>query len=209
MECQEVKKLLVPFLESDLPEADRVIVEAHLRTCVDCQKERMLHEKTWSALNGLKAPQVSQNFTANVLTRILEQNQARSRSTFDLSNTDNKVILGISLMVIVSLCVLGGSYLLIQNRPFQEIQAAKLVMPEQGTNVNARESVPEASSVNVAQVAAMQPKNDMQAVVKRPVSDEEIIRNLDAFQNSELYKNLPLLSDLDVVQNIYAKGPAI
>ena len=61
MNCQEIKKLLLPFLESDLSEKERAIVEAHLHQCAECRKEKELLEQTWFMLDKFQAPQVSHN----------------------------------------------------------------------------------------------------------------------------------------------------
>jgi anti-sigma factor RsiW len=203
MNCQEIKKLLVPFLESELSESDKLIVEAHLQTCADCQKDKILLEKTWSILDRYAAPKISSNFTANLMSRIHDQGEAKPK--FALPEINIQFSFRVLVPVMVSACVLIVIYLFVQNQLVSQQQIAKVVLPEQKTITQVQENAPAESKVNVAEVTPSEQKEDIKVAAKVSVPDEEIIRNLDVYTNIELYQNYALVSDLDVVQNLGAK----
>lgn len=211
MNCREIKKLLVPFLESQLPESERVIIEAHLYECEDCQKEKVLLEKTWSMLDGFQAPEVSSNFTWNLMARIHEQEEEKPKFSFVFPEINIQFGFRVLAPVMVSACVLIAVYLFVQNHLNQEQQVAKVVSPEQKTIIQAQKEVPVESEVNAAKVTPVERKEDSRIAatqlaenekVKIAAGDEEIIRNLEVYKNIELYQNYALVNDLDVVENL-------
>jgi anti-sigma factor RsiW len=197
MDCREIKRLMVPFLESELSERDRLIIEAHLHECVDCQKEKAALEQTWSMLDGFQAPKVSSNFTWNLMERIREQEERRPKFNFAFPEINIRFGYRVLVPAMVSACALIVAYLFVQNNLNQEQQVAEDFSPEQASIAQAKREVPAESEVKVAEVAPAATKED----VKISSVDEEIIRNLDAYKNAELYKNYALVEDLEVVEN--------
>jgi hypothetical protein len=162
----------------------------------------VLLEKTWSMLDGFRAPQVSSNFTSDLMARIPKQVEVKPKLTFPEIN-----ILRVLAPVLVSVCAFIVGYLVVQNYMIQNQQIAKVVSPEQKTIMQAKESVSAVSKVNVAEVTPSERTTEvMKVAVKIVVPDEEIIRHLDVYQNIELYQNYALVKDLDVVENLSARG---
>ena len=192
MDCQEIRKLLLPFLESDLPEADRTKVEAHLLVCGDCQKEKVLYEKTWAMLGSFKAPEVSRDFTADLMTKISEE----KRGKIEPEVTFPEIALPVLASILVSVLFCIGGFFFFQHQQIKELPMSEPVRVIVSARV--KETFPPVSIIH--------PKGDFKVAVKRAVSDDEIIRNLDAYENIEFYQNLPVLKDLDVVQNLGSKG---
>lgn len=205
MNCREIKKLLVPFLELELSESERAIIEAHLHICVNCQKEKVLLEKTWSILDGFKVPAVSSNFTSNLMARIHEQEEVKPKFTFTFPGINIQFGFRVLAPIMVSVCVLVVGYLFVQNHLIQEQQIAKVVLPEQKTIMQTKENVSAEPKVNVAEITPSERKEDMKIAAKIAVTDDEIIHNLDVYTNIELYQNYALVNDLDVVENLGAE----
>jgi anti-sigma factor RsiW len=215
MNCQEIKKLLIPFLESELSESDRAIVEAHLQSCVDCQKEKMLLEKTWSMLDGLGSPKVSSDFTMDLMAKIYEQEEEKPKFTFAFPNINIQFGFRELALASVSACVLIAAYLIVQNHLISKQQVAKDTSSEQEYLMQAKKDASIEPIVNVAEVTPIAQKEEVKIAstelvkdkeVKIAAADEEIIRNLDVYENSELYQNYTLLNDLDVVENLEAEA---
>jgi hypothetical protein len=135
MNCPDVKKLLIPFIESSLSEREMVIVEAHLYSCDDCRKEKELLEKTWSALDGFKAPQVSSNFTWNLMQRIRGQEQTKPRFSFNLPEINIQFGFRVLVPVLVTACVLIAVYSFVLDQPVPLQQFAKVVATEKKTEI--------------------------------------------------------------------------
>jgi anti-sigma factor RsiW len=75
MNCGNVRKRLIDFLDQKLAEGDRILVGAHLIHCENCRNEKALLEKTWAALEGFPSPEVSADFTPRLMARIREESQ--------------------------------------------------------------------------------------------------------------------------------------
>jgi hypothetical protein len=198
MNCQEIKRLLVPFLQSELSESERLIIEAHLHECPDCQKEKTLLEGSWSMLDSFQAPKVSSNFTWRLMDRIREQEERKPGFGVTFPEINFQFGYRVLVPVAVSVCVLIAVYFSFQKYLNQEPQVAQVVAPEPKTIIEAQKEVPVESAVKVAEVVPTAAKEE----VKISASDEEIIRNLDAYKNAEFYKNYAAVEDLDVVENI-------
>ena len=193
MNCRDIRKSLVGFLESELSDGDRIVVEAHLHQCEDCRKEKVLLEDTWAALGGIRAPAVSRDFTENLMGKIHEQEEKKP-AWWGIALPEIHIPFGfprltpalVSVGLVAAIC-LSVPYFLPKKTPqAKELSAYKKT---------------EAQAEKVAAVEAVTPV--AQAPV--PVSDEEIIRNLDVYGNIDLLKNYTVLNDFDVVQNLDVK----
>ena len=192
MDCQEIKELLVPYLESDLSANEKAIVEAHLRTCGACQKEKMLLEKSWGLLEGVKVPQVSPDFTDKLMAKIHTQGQERPSVTVQSTAASVKVVFWILGIAIVYVCLLCGVYLYVQNKPAPEVQTVPVPIKE-----------------NVSEEVVVQPVEIKKVIPRSTVNDDEIIRHLDVYENIELYKNFNVLKNYELIENLNAKAIAI
>jgi anti-sigma factor RsiW len=75
MNCGNVRKRLIDFLDQKLAEGERILVGAHLLHCENCRGEKTLLEKTWSALEEFPAPAVSADFTPRLMARVRAEGQ--------------------------------------------------------------------------------------------------------------------------------------
>lgn len=214
MNCRKIKKLLVPFLESELSESSRGMLEAHLHNCDACQKEKMLLEQTWSMLDGFKVPAVRNNFTSNLMAKIHDLEEAGPKFTFVFPEINIQFGFRVLAPAMAAVCVLIVAYFFVQNQLIQEQRIAKVVLPEQKTILQAKKNVSSESRANVAGIISSERKRDLKNTTTEfaknekagiTATDEEIIRNLDVYENVELYQNYALLDNFDVVENLGAE----
>lgn len=215
MNCQNAKKLLIPLLESELSERDKSAVEAHLLTCDACNKERSLLEKTWSMLDGVQVPAVRSGFTGNLMAKIREQERGRVRPVFGMPEMDLGFALRILAPVAASACVIIAVYMLgsnyfVGNKPEVKetaLHSAPVSEPEEAVTIESLANLSEGVSAETKEAAVSAAKQDAgKAEEASDPADEDIIRNLDAYENTDLYKNYALISDLDVVENMSPKA---
>jgi anti-sigma factor RsiW len=193
MDCRDVRKSLAAFLESDLSDGDRIVVEAHLHHCEDCRREKLLLESAWGALDGFRAPAVGPDFTANLMSKIHEQ-EAKKPAWWGIALPEIHVPFGfprlapalVSVGLAAALC-LSAPYFLPKKAP-----------PAEELSVYQKAEIP-AKKIAAAEPAPFAAKSPV------PVPDEEIIRNLDAFENIDLLQNYALLKDFDTVQSLDVK----
>jgi|GEM_PF-1882337 hypothetical protein len=214
MKCLEIRQLLIPYLDSELSESERVIVEAHLHACADCQKEKMLLEKTWAALDAFQAPAVSGSFTGNLMAKIHGHEEPALRPAVAKPGMSLRFAFRVLAPALVSVCVVIVVYLFVQNELALKRQPANEATSLQRPGMQAVKETPAIKSIYIEATLAKQeegiePAATAPAKVEKPeisAADMEIIRNLDVYKNMELYQNFELLNDLDVVENMGAKG---
>ena len=193
MNCRDIRKSLIGFLEAELSDGDRIVAEAHLHQCEDCRKEKALLENTWAAVGGVQTPAVSRDFTANLMAKIHEQEEKKP-AWWGIALPEIHIPFGfprltpvlVSVGLVAAIC-LSAPYLL-----------PKKPQPVKALSTYKRAEIP---AKKVATVESVVP------VVKTPatVPDEEIIRNLDVFENIDLLQNYALLKDFDTVQSLDVK----
>lgn len=172
MDCHRVKKILVPFLEGELSEKLKVNVEAHLKVCVNCQKERELLSKSWQMLDSYVAPKLKDDFTPSLMRRIHSEQAKIIKVTYRLPQfTFQRLAPVLTLMLIVALTF--------------SLFWKKQIGRERLTKVTP--SVSQEAVTTMEAVTAM--------------ADEEIIRNLDIYENIELLENFELSSEFDIVED--------
>ena len=108
MNCKDIRKLLIDFLEAELSESDYVVVRAHLHQCADCRKEKELLENTWAALEGVRVPAVSHNFTSNLMAKIHEQEEKKPAWVFTFPKIPLPLELPRLAPVMVSICFVAA-----------------------------------------------------------------------------------------------------
>lgn len=74
MNCDECKDLIPAFIKKELEGEKRIHTKSHLKTCVDCRKEYLSHEKIFYTLDReeilIPDPQISRGFKTDILYRI-------------------------------------------------------------------------------------------------------------------------------------------
>jgi len=195
MNCQDIKRLLIPYLESDLSGSDKAAIEEHLHKCDGCQKEKMLLEKTWSMLDASGTPQVSKNFTENLMAKIHTQKTVKPEFVFAFPQIRIQFGFRTLVPVAASVCVLIAAYIFVQNQLTYKQQSAKGLLPIE----TAMQATKESADSTVTKL-----EEDERSGIT--AADEEIIRNLDVYEDIEMYQNYALLNDMDIVENMGAKG---
>jgi anti-sigma factor RsiW len=193
MNCRDIRKSLIGFLESELSDGERIVVEAHLQQCEDCRKEKALLENTWAAVGGIQAPAVSRDFSANLMAKIHEQEEKKP-AWWDIALPEIHIPFGFPRLIpaLVSLSFVAAVCL-----------SALYFLPKKSQSVK-EASIFQQAKIPATETAVARPVTPV-TKASAPVSDEEIIRNLDVFENIDLFQNYALLKDFDAVQNLDAK----
>jgi predicted anti-sigma-YlaC factor YlaD len=77
MDCENVKKSLVPFLERELPEEQRGEIESHVGICPDCSRLLEDFSQLWQAVEHREKIQPSPYFWTKLKQRIGEYEEGR------------------------------------------------------------------------------------------------------------------------------------
>ena len=77
MNCKKVKKSVVPFLENELPEEQRVEMENHIKICPGCSHLLEEFSQLWGALEHREKIQASPYFWTRLKQRIIEYEKGR------------------------------------------------------------------------------------------------------------------------------------
>lgn len=73
MNCAKLKNLLPAFLEGGLSGSCKEELEAHLKTCAACQKEKDLFLQSWQMLDNYALPKLKDDFTASLMRKIHQE----------------------------------------------------------------------------------------------------------------------------------------
>lgn len=73
MNCHNVKNLLVPFLDGELSGVRKEEIEAHLKICAACRKEKELFSQSWQMLDNYAAPELKDDFTVSLMRKIHQE----------------------------------------------------------------------------------------------------------------------------------------
>ncbi|MCK4225121.1 MAG: zf-HC2 domain-containing protein [candidate division Zixibacteria bacterium] len=77
MNCKNIKKSLVSFLENELPEERRVEIENHLKICPHCSHLLEEFSELWQAVEHREKIQPSPYFWTRLKQRIVEYEEGR------------------------------------------------------------------------------------------------------------------------------------
>ena len=77
MRCEQVRNLLNDYCEGSLSEAMRERVEAHLRACADCQRERQFTQAIWRGLSTMPEVVPPSDLHARIMTHVRANIRAR------------------------------------------------------------------------------------------------------------------------------------
>ena len=221
MNCRKMKLLLVAFLENELSGRRKEKVEAHLKVCTNCQKEKELLSKSWQMLDNYAAPKLKDDFTSSLMRKIRSEQEEETeivRVTYKLPRFSfefglRRLAPALALFLVVILIVA-----LLWKKPMDKQQLAKLPSPEPREIPEAPVEIvpvvpqpqevvksPFETAISVPEMSAEEPVKITTPAPRKvavKITDEEIIRNLDLYEYSELLENLDLLEELDVVENL-------
>ena len=77
MDCENVKKSLVPFLENELSEEQRGEVESHVGICPDCSRLLEEFSQLWQTLAHREKIQPSPHFWIRLKQRVVEYEEGK------------------------------------------------------------------------------------------------------------------------------------
>jgi predicted anti-sigma-YlaC factor YlaD len=172
MDCYRVKKILVPFLEGGLSEKLKVNVEAHLKVCVNCQKERELLSKSWQMLDSYVAPKLKDDFTPSLMRRIHSEQTKIIKVAYRLPQFSFRRLAPVLATILVTVLIFSWFW---------------------------KEQIGKEKLAKVTPPVSQEAVTKMEAVTA--MADEEIINNLDLYENIELLENIELSSEFDIVED--------
>jgi len=184
MPCRNVQALLSRLLDNDLPEEVRLAVEAHLRRCPACRRDHELLVASWELLGTYEAPQVSDGFTASLMQRVRAERAPGEVPLQDprprLRQRRRRLVWAMAAAVLA---------------------AAGIGAVWGWINVQRGTTTTIAAKTDTRTVATTTPPPAPRVAV-RQVTDDEVIRDLEIYENLELLRKLDLLSDLEVVEKL-------
>lgn len=115
MKCNEVKELLIEYLDESLDARRRQAVDEHLCDCNSCRKERDGLLSACEMMADYQAPVVSDQFTRQVLQKVHERSQKQQAT--GLFDRLVAFMSFRSLPALASLALLAGlGYFILSNR---------------------------------------------------------------------------------------------
>jgi anti-sigma factor RsiW len=81
MTCEQIEKLLSPYIEDELTTEERKAVDAHLRICPDCVSLLVLLQETTASLSDFPELDVSEDLMARL--QAIPQTKQRFRARFN------------------------------------------------------------------------------------------------------------------------------
>jgi predicted anti-sigma-YlaC factor YlaD len=107
MNCKNIKKNLVSFLENELTEEQRVEIENHIKICPDCSRLLEEFSQLWGVVQRREKIQPSPYFWTRMMQRIGEYEEGRKAAFGRLGGLVRWTRLAIAIAVLV-ICVLAG-----------------------------------------------------------------------------------------------------
>lgn len=98
MNCGQVKRLLPPFLDEELPGRMREVVESHLASCPACRVELEALRADMALLEQVRTPEVSPYLVTRVMAEVRRQQRTAPRGLARLAGS-----LAAALVVAVSI----------------------------------------------------------------------------------------------------------
>lgn len=188
MQCEQVKKTLVPFSDGQIQGEEKANIELHLEECGDCRKEMDLLERSWQFLEAYETPKLGDDFTASIMDRVhFPQTNAKPKET-DYPDTRSSWRSWHGPLrwaaAAVLLLAAGLTFVLFDKRPVSTDHIAKH---------------DQAAPAYVAETDVRPPERTV------ALTDDEIIQNLDLLVNLELLEDMELLEVMDELEVAYIK----
>jgi len=157
MNCQKIKKLLIPFLDSELPDNLKKAIESHLHQCHACREEKILLEKTWSLLDKVNAPDISPDFSENLMAKIHQQQENQPKFIFTFPKINIPFEFRFLIPAMASFCIIMAlSYLFLQNHSMKSQQMSKDLLLEQYLLLEKQKDSPSDLQMDVAKIIPTQ-----------------------------------------------------
>ncbi len=79
MDCKDVKKVLLLFINNELPEDKNIKIKEHVEKCIACGKELKLFGKSWDLLENTDKISPSITFKSKIWQKISEMESIASK----------------------------------------------------------------------------------------------------------------------------------
>ncbi len=109
MDCRHVNKLLVAYIEGELPDSVSRRVEAHLTRCEDCSKKYTRMQKMVHLMKTLPSISPSPGIVQNVMEKIEEENKPARMNIFTRFKLIPKKLMVAAATFMLLAAVLYGS----------------------------------------------------------------------------------------------------
>lgn len=182
MKCEQIKELLVAFLDGSIEDSRKAEIQLHIEKCHDCRKEAALLEKSWQMLDGYEVPKLRDDFTSSVMGKIHSVQPQQQLHNVSLWRFWRRSFAWSAAAVLVLAAI--SSFILLDRKPADTKQVAGEDKIEKTTQQQQVELV----------------KSQKEVVPVVADTDEEIIRNLDIFVNLKLLENMELLEVMDELE---------
>jgi len=168
MDCQNLKKLIVEFIDKKLQPKENQAVREHLKDCPNCRKELRLYEESWEMLSLLKDEDPDPGYISRFWTRLSTEQSQKERISANIRNAFQMpkwapALATFSLVVIVGLLSL---------RNFLQVRETNVALsamnPEQFEIVENYELIQNFDLIENIDL----------------MEDLEIIENLDSFESN-------------------------
>ncbi len=111
MKCSKIRNMLSPYMDGELTDARKALVESHLKTCAGCSEALASLRGLHAAFAGLERPAVPYRFAERVMSRVKEGPARTPVLVPALTRLlEAAVIAAIVLIGIKAGNVLGGSF---------------------------------------------------------------------------------------------------
>ncbi len=127
MKCTDIQKYLDEYLDDDMSLGEQKAVEAHIKTCVACQRAMKTHETVRQALRLLPVDEASPAFEEKVFAAVRSHYGARRRFF------GNRFVAGFSTAMVASLTLWFASTMYIPQLDAEAPQMVNLAMHQART----------------------------------------------------------------------------
>jgi predicted anti-sigma-YlaC factor YlaD len=110
MECSEIEKRLSALLDDEITEPERILIEEHLKSCVDCQKEAENLSQVSDCLDSLTEVEVSPYFLPRLKRRIKEE-EVRQVVRLPFFDWAKRIAVPVGVSALFVIAIFGGNYL--------------------------------------------------------------------------------------------------
>lgn len=110
MECSEIINRLPVFLDSEIAEPEKFLIEEHLKSCFNCQKEAEKLSRVSDILNSVTDVEVSPYFIPRLKRRIKEE-EVRQVVRLPFFDWAKRIAVPVGVSALFVIAVFGGNYL--------------------------------------------------------------------------------------------------
>jgi len=187
MSCRRIRRSLIEYPESDLPEKKREAVLAHLAECADCAALAEKLELSHRALSSLEAASIPEEASGRVLESIRETSRREKTPAVGFFHSPrNLAVAGAVTAVVVAVVLVVGIRLGSNMEKEGGVTTSSLPRAEKSLGYSWPDSLPE------AEVAGEQDASKM-AVVATPTPVVEVTSNdYNADSLRKAFETLPV-----------------